>query len=70
MNTKTNTLYDSIDVAVDEFNENPKDLVSVPGHLTRAAKRKLAGEKSAQVSFNSGGLLSRFAAKLRKRAAQ
>lgn len=38
----------------------------VPDELNRAARRKLAGRKEAYVSMNSGGKLSRWAAKKRK----
>lgn len=70
MNTETNMLYDSIEVAEKIFKEKRKDLVPVPKHLDRTARRKLAGKQSAQVSVNSGGLLSRFANKLRNKKQQ
>lgn len=35
---------------------------SLPRELWRAAKRKLAGEREAQVSLTSGGKLARWAA--------
>jgi len=38
----------------------------VPEELNRAARRKLAGRKEAQVSLISSGKLSRWAAKRRK----
>lgn len=38
----------------------------VPEELSRAAKRKLAGEKEAYVSLTSGGKLSNWARKKRK----
>lgn len=70
MNTNTNVLYRDEQAALADLSEasNPKDVVPIPEHLTRAARRKLAGKESAQVSFISGGLLSRFAAKLRASA--
>lgn len=67
MNTRTNVLFRDEETALAEAS-NPKDVVPIPEHLSRAARRKLAGKGSAQVSFTSGGLLSKFAAKLRANA--
>lgn len=46
--------------------EIPKGYTLVPTELNRAARRKLAGKKEAQVSLTSGGRLSRWAARQRK----
>lgn len=43
-----------------------KEYEPVPEGLNRAARRKLAGKSEAHVSFNSGGKLSKWAAKKRK----
>lgn len=40
----------------------------IPPHLEGAAKRKLNGRRSAKVSRNSGGKLSKWAAEQRKHA--
>lgn len=41
----------------------------VPDELLAAAERKLAGEDEAMVSLTSGGKLSRWAARIRAKAA-
>lgn len=66
MNTDTNMLYKSKEEAL-KMGELMEDLKQVPEHLQNAANKKLNGEKSAQVSFNSNGMLSKFAAKNRKK---
>ncbi len=47
--------------------EEAKRFIGVPGELNRAAKRKLAGKDEAMVSLTSGGKLSRWASKQRKK---
>jgi len=69
MNTQTNIIYASQEIALQK-GEKPENLTAIPDNLTRAAQRKLEKKDSAQVSFNSGGLLSRFAAKIRNRKEQ
>ncbi len=66
MNTSTNMLYGSKEAAI-KAGEKLKDITNIPDRLNRAARRKLEGKNSVKVSFNSGSLLSRFAAKIRLR---
>jgi hypothetical protein len=40
--------------------------VAIPDELVKAARRKLAGKKEANVSLKSGGKLSRWASMTRK----
>lgn len=42
----------------------------VPSYLERAARKKLAGKKTAKVRLTSGGKLSRWAAGKRKKRQQ
>jgi hypothetical protein len=67
MNPNTNELIDMTNMSLDE-----KQLLirsgfqKIPDELNRAARRKLNGKKSVQVSFKSGGKLSEWAKKVRK----
>ena len=66
MDTRNNMLYDSKEEAL-KMGALMKDLAMIPDHLQDAAKKKLNGKKSAKVSFGSNGMLSKFAAKQRKK---
>jgi len=66
-----NMMKDLIQV-VNEKNESLQkvkevDYIPVPPELDRAAKLKLAGRNEAYVSLTSGGKLSKWAAKERKK---
>ena len=67
MNPQTNHLVD-----VENMTDEEKRKLTgfgyegIPQKLNRAARRKLAKKKSAYVSFNSGGKLSKWAADRRK----
>lgn len=60
MNSSTNHLVDSMP-------ELSTGYEFVPSDLNRSAKRKLAGKSEAYVSRTSGGKLSKYAAKQRKK---
>jgi len=66
MNTDTNMLYKSKEEAL-KMGELMKNLTVVPDHLQGAAEKKLDGKTHAQVSHISGGQLSRFASRQRKK---
>lgn len=67
MNCNSNHLVSSFaDLPQDE----KKAYEMVPEYLRGAARRKLAGKSEAQVSLNSGGKLSRWAASKRKKKRQ
>ena len=71
MNPNTNELVDTSNMTEEEiYRLHNNGFVPVPQKLNRAAKRKLAGKKSAKVSFTSGGLLSNWAKQLRKNLGQ
>jgi len=67
MNPRTNELIDLEGLSEEERNEKSEQgFVPVPDELDRAARRKLNGKKSAQVSFTSGGNLSKWDKKVRE----
>ena len=66
MNTSNNHLIN--EETLKELDERARKKYNpVPGALEYAAKRKLNGEKEAYVSKTSGGKLSKWAAKKRKK---
>lgn len=67
MNPYTGELYADRNAA-DLVEQEREQMVEVPGHLNRAARRVLGGRERAQVSLTSGGKLSRFAASERAKA--
>ncbi len=68
MNTDTNELRQAKIELWDQL--QAEGFEPVPDHLSHAARRKLNGRESAQVSFTSNGKLSRWAAKKRKKKRQ
>lgn len=66
MNTNTGHLVNLKEIDLDSLS-NGQDYESIPKELKRAAEKKLNGEVEAYVSLTSGGRLSKFAAKMRKK---
>ena len=70
MDTKTNEVYDLEKLTLEEkkalLKKSDRDLKQVPDHLKHAAKSVLQNQKKGNVSFNSGGKLSRWANKMRQ----
>ena len=65
MNTSTNHIVDPL-----TFRGTMDGYEPVPQNLTRAGRRVLAGKAEATVSKNSGGKLSKWAARQRKKKNQ
>lgn len=71
MNPNTGHLIQTHDLTPEQFEAfKNRGYVEVPDELNNAAKKKLNGKKEAFVSLKSGGKLSEFARKKRKRKMQ
>ncbi len=71
MNIQNNELHDlnheDLEPLFGKYNPDiSKDLKPVPPYLNRAAKSVLKGRPKANVSFKSGGKLSKWAAQQRR----
>ena len=70
MDPNTNGLIDLSDLTEDqkqEFFDRMKNYEAIPEYLNMAAKKKLGKERYAEVSKTSGGKLSKWAARRRKK---